>query len=73
MIDPTFIPQDHYYTVQQTAQIRRVARQTVQNWIAQGWLQTIQVEGLGHLISAELVKSFVPPRQGPKPVGAKVD
>lgn len=69
-IEPTLIPLGYYYTVQQAAQVRRVARQTVQNWIAQGWLATIQVEGLGHLISAELVKTFVPPKQGPKPVGA---
>lgn len=64
--ESTFIPQGHYSTVQQVAHSRGVSRQTVQNWIGQGWITSIQIPGLGHLIPAEAIKDFIPPKQGPK-------
>lgn len=64
--EPVFIPQGYYYTVQEVASLRGLRRRTVQKWIDKKWIPSIST-GIGHLIPAEAIKDFSPPKQGPKP------
>lgn len=70
-VKPIHITEGDYYTVQDVAKARGVSRQTVQNWIAQGWLATIQVNRNLHLVPAEEAELFIPPKQGPKGLKGK--
>lgn len=65
--EPTHIPEGDYLTVSQVAVLRDVIRPTVHQWLKKGWLPSIQVPGVGHLINVRDLEGFEPPHPGPKP------
>lgn len=62
----THIPEGNYLTKTQAAEHMGVIPATVQQWINKGWIATIQVPGLGHLINVKDLDNFTPPKPGPR-------
>lgn len=63
--EPTFIPQGHYFTIQEVVNLKGVERRTVQKWVDKKWVISVKT-GIGHLILAESLENFQPPKRGPK-------
>jgi len=61
--EPLHIAEGHYLTKAQVARRYGVIHQTVQQWIDKGWLPSIKIPGLGHVIDAREVARFSPPRR----------
>ena len=64
---PTHIHAGNYYSLAQVANIKQVSRRTVQQWIDKGWLKSIQIDGMGHLIEENELKNLTRPKPGRKP------
>lgn len=62
---PLYIPEGHYYSKAQVAELRGVLRQTVQQWIEKGWLPALYIGG-AYLINAKDLEGFETPRPGPQ-------
>ncbi len=65
-MSPTYIPEGYYDTVPDVAEQQQVTRRTVLQWIAKGWLKSVQTP-IGHLIPADQLESLTRPKPGPKP------
>ena len=64
--DAIHIPEGHYLTKAQIAKARGVIQQTVQQWIDKGWLPSIQIPGLGHIVNLRDLENFTPLKPGPR-------
>lgn len=62
----THIPDGHYLTKTEIAEIRGVQPITVQLWISRGWLPSIKIPYLGHIVNVRDLENFQPPKPGPK-------
>lgn len=65
-MEPTYIPEGRYLTKTQIAERFSVIPETVQQWIQKGWVPTIQIPGLGHIINERDIENFSPPKPGPR-------
>jgi hypothetical protein len=62
--DATHIPDGWYLSLTHVADRYGVKNRTVQQWVEKGWLQTIEIPGLGRLVNTHDLERFVPPRPG---------
>ncbi len=62
--EPLHIAEGHYFTKTQVARRYGVIHQTVQQWLDKGWLPSVLIPGLGHVINAKDLDSFAPPSRG---------
>ncbi len=58
------IPEGDYFTLAAVSDRFDVTHRTVQQWLDKGWLSSIHVPGLGHLIRAADLEAFTPPKPG---------
>jgi hypothetical protein len=65
--EPIYLANGFYLTKVQVARQWGVIHQTVQQWIDKGWLSSVQIPGLGHVINVRELEGFVPPKRGRKP------
>lgn len=65
---PTYIMEGHYLSKAEAAQSKGVAIATLQSWLDRGWLQSVYI-GHTHLIRADELAQFTPPKAGRKSGG----
>ena len=63
-MSPTHIPEGDYYTKKKFSAIKGVELRTVQQWIDKGWINSIHLDGMGHIIEEKWL-DFEPPKPGP--------
>lgn len=61
---PLHIAEGRYFTKAQVARRYGVIHQTVQQWLDKGWLPSLLIPGLGHVINAQDLEGFAPPARG---------
>ena len=61
---PLHIAEGRYFTKAQVAHRYGVIHQTVQQWLDKGWLPSLLIPGLGHVINAQDLEGFAPPARG---------
>jgi hypothetical protein len=71
--DPVYLANGFYLTKAQVAHRWGVIHQTVQQWIDKGWLSSVQIPGLGHVINVQELEGFVPPKRGRKPARPRAE
>lgn len=64
---PTLIPKGHYLSKSQVAAQERVKHRTVQQWIDKGWLKSLYIKDLGHLINVDDLSKLIRPKPGREP------
>ncbi len=70
--EPLRIAEGLYFTKAQVARRFGVIHQTVQQWLDKGWLPSLLIPGLGHVINAKDLQGFAPPARGRRRAIARV-
>ncbi len=70
--EPLRIAEGLYFTKAQVARRFGVIHQTVQQWLDKGWLPSLLIPGLGHVINAKDLEGFAPPARGRRAIARVV-